>query len=93
MSKYSYEERLEAVLRVIEEGMSYKANAKVLGIAQGPVQRWVNRYENYIPEGLQLRNGTYTGEFKQHVLQYMREKIYLQVKQRYYLKYLEELRS
>jgi len=31
MSKYSYEEKLEAVLRVIEEGMSYKASAKVLG--------------------------------------------------------------
>lgn len=30
MSKYSYEERLEAVLRVVEEGMSYEASSKVL---------------------------------------------------------------
>ena len=30
MSKYSYEEKLEAVLRVIEEGMSYETSAKVL---------------------------------------------------------------
>ena len=48
MSKYSYEEKLEAVLRVIEEGMSYKASAKVLGTAQGHVQRWVSRYENMV---------------------------------------------
>lgn len=71
MSKYSYEEKLEAVLRVIEEGMSYETSAKVLGTAQSHVQRWVKRYENYGPEGLLLHNGTYTGEFKQHVIQYM----------------------
>ena len=35
------------------------------------MQRWVKRYENYGPEGLLLHNGTYTGEFKQHVIQYM----------------------
>ena len=33
MAKYSYEERLEAVLRVVEEGMSVKASAKILGTA------------------------------------------------------------
>ena len=71
MSKYSYEEKLEAVLRVIEEGMSYEISAKVLGTAQSHVQRWVKRYDNYGPEGLLLHNGTYTGEFKQHVIQYM----------------------
>lgn len=71
MSKYSYEEKLEAVLRVIEEGMSYKASTKVLGTAQGWEQRWVKRYENHGPEGLLLHNGTYTGEFKQHVIEYM----------------------
>ncbi len=57
MSKYSYEEKLEAVLRVIEEAMSYKASAKVLGTAQGHVQRWVSRYEKYGPEGLLLHIG------------------------------------
>lgn len=71
MSKYSYEEKLEAVLRVIEEGMSCETSAKVLGTVQSHVQRWVSRYENYGPEGLLLHNGTYTGEFKQHVIQYM----------------------
>lgn len=64
MSKYSYEERLEAVLRVVEEGMSYKVSAKVLKTAQGQVQRWVNRYEKYSPEGLLLHDDTYTGEYR-----------------------------
>ena len=68
MSTYSYEERLEAVLRVVEEGMSYEASAKVLETAQCQVQRWVSRYEKYGTEGLLLHNGTYTGEFKQHVI-------------------------
>ena len=71
MSKYSYEEKLEAILRVIEEGMSYEAGAKVLGTAQSQVQRWISHYEKYGPEGLRLHNGTYTGEFKQHVIEYM----------------------
>ena len=44
MSKYSYEEKLEAVLRVI-------------GTAQGHVQRWVSRYEKYGPDGLLLHIG------------------------------------
>ena len=57
MCKYSYEEKLEAVLRVIEEGMSYKASSKVLGTAKKQVERWVSRYEKYGPEGLQLHIG------------------------------------
>ncbi len=69
MGKYSYKEKLEAVLKVIEEGMNYKASAKVLGTAKKQVERWVNRYEKYGPEGLRLHNGTYTGKF--YVIEYM----------------------
>lgn len=71
MSKYSYEEKLEAVLRVIEDGMSLRDSAKILGTSKNPVSRWVKRYEMYGPEGLLIHNGTYTGEFKQHVIEYM----------------------
>ena len=71
MSKYSYEEKLETVLRVIEEGMSQGASAKVLGVAKSQVQRWVKLYETYGPEGLSLHNGKYTGEFRQYVIEYM----------------------
>ena len=57
MSKYSYEEKLEAEIRLIEQGMRNKASAKYLGTAQGHVQRWVSRYEKYGPEGLLLHIG------------------------------------
>lgn len=73
MSKYSYEEKLEAVLRVVEDGMSCKSSAKILGTGREHVRRWVMRYKMHGPEGLLLHNGTYTGEFKQHVIEYMHE--------------------
>lgn len=41
MAKYSYEEKLEAVLRVVEEKMICKASARMLGTAEEHVRRWV----------------------------------------------------
>ena len=73
MSKYSYEEKLEAVLRVVEDGMGCGTSAKILGTGKEHVRRWVKRYEMYGSEGLLIHNGTYTGEFKQHVIEYMHE--------------------
>lgn len=73
MSKYSHEEKLEAVLRVVDGGMSLSNSAKILGTSKELVRRWVMRYEMYGPEGLLIHNGTYTGEFKQHVIEYMHE--------------------
>ena len=35
-----------------------------LETVQGQVQRWVNRYEKYGPEGLLLHDDTYTGEYR-----------------------------
>ena len=73
MAKYSYEERLEAVLRVVEEGMSVKASAKILGTAYEHVRRWVKRYEQFGPEGLLLKPRSYDGSFKISVIEYMHE--------------------
>ena len=73
MSKYSYEEKLEAVLRVVEEGMSIKASAKILGTAYEHVRRWVKRYEQFGPEGLVMKHGSYDGDFKLSVIKYMHE--------------------
>ncbi len=73
MSKYKYEEKLEAVLRVKNEGMSYKKSAKILGCGETPVRNWVKRYEKYGEKGLLLKNGTYSGDFKHSVLKYMYE--------------------
>ena len=73
MAKYSYEEKLEAVLRVIEEGMSIKESAHILGTNIAPVQRWVARYRQFGPEGLLLKHGTYDGAFKVSVVEYMHD--------------------
>ena len=71
MAKYSYEERLEAVLRVVEQGMSCQASARILGTGKTHVMRWLKRYERFGVEGLLLKHGTYTGDFKKSVIEYM----------------------
>lgn len=63
MSKYSYEEKTEAVLRVIEEGMSMRESARILGATLAQVQRWIARYKQFGPEGLLLKHGSYDGSF------------------------------
>lgn len=73
MPKYSYEEKLEAVLRVVDEGMSATASAKILGTALAVVQRWVARYKQFGPEGLLMKHGSYDGAFKVFVVEYMHE--------------------
>ena len=73
MSKYSYEEKLEAVLRVIDDGMSAKQSGHILGTSESPVRRWVERYRQFGPEGLLLKHGTYDGKFKISVIEYMHE--------------------
>jgi transposase len=71
MAKYSYEQRLETVKLVVEKHMSCKSAALHLGTGEEHVRRWVKRYEQFGFEGLLLKNGSYTGEFKQNVIEYM----------------------
>lgn len=73
MAKYTYEQRMKAVLDVTEYHMSCGAVGKILGCGHEHIRRWVKRYEKYGIEGLILKHGTYTGEFKQHVVEYMHE--------------------
>lgn len=73
MTKYSYEEKLEAVLRVVDDGMSLKNSAKITGTAGEHVRRWVMRYEQFGSEGLLLKHGSYDGAFKLSVIEYMHE--------------------
>lgn len=73
MIKYSYEQRMEAVLNVVEKHMSYRSAGKLLGCDKSSVFRWVKRYELFGVEGLMLKHGKYTGELKQHVVEYMHE--------------------
>ncbi len=73
MAKYTYEQRIKAVLDVTEKHMSCRAVGKLMGCDDEHVRRWVKRYELSGVEGLLLKHGTYSGEFKQHVVEYMHE--------------------
>jgi transposase len=73
MAKFTYEQRLKAVMDVVEKHMSCRAVAKLIGCHHEVVRNWVKRYEQFGVEGLTLKHGTYAGEFKQHVVEYMHE--------------------
>ncbi len=71
MAKYSFEEKMEAVLRVVNDGMSPASSARILGAGTEHVRRWVHFYKEHGAEGLSMKHGTYTGEFKIHAVEYM----------------------
>jgi transposase len=73
MGKYKDEEKLEVVMKVIEKGFGYKAAGKLIGACGGDVQKWVRMYEEHGVEGLVMKKGKYTGEFKASVVEYMNE--------------------
>jgi len=73
MSKYTLETKLKAVKDVTELGFSVRAVAKSLNTAKNVVLRWVKRYEKFGVEGLSMKSGTYTGDFKVHVVEYIHE--------------------
>lgn len=73
MMKFSYEQRLEAVLNIKEKHMSIRKSAKLLGCNFESLRRWLKRYEHFGVEGLVLEARSYSGDFKQHIVEYMHE--------------------
>jgi transposase len=73
MSKFSLETKLKAVKAVLERGLSAGAVAKSLPTTKVVIQRWVARYEKFGIEGLSMKSGTYTGDFKVRVVEYIQE--------------------
>lgn len=71
MSKYTYEEKLEAVLRVVNEGMSLHESARILGTGYTDVRTWFHLYEEHGAEALLNGSASYDGEFKIMVVEYM----------------------
>lgn len=71
--KYSLETKLKAVNDVLDLGMSSLAVAKSLHTSKTVVLRWVTRFEKFGVEGLSMKSGTYTGDFKVHVVEYIHE--------------------
>ena len=72
MSKYSSELKLEVVKYYLENNVGYQTTADHFGIAYSPVVRWIRKYKENGYNGL-IRNvkKSYSGEFKQNVVEYM----------------------
>ena len=70
MSKYSFEEKCEAVQRVLD-GMSIRESARILGAVKSQVQKWFHLYENHGWEALKNGGASYDGTFKVMVVEYM----------------------
>ena len=73
MSKYSSEFKLEVVRFCIDNHLSYNDVAKHFNIPSSElIRQWCKRFELYGSEGI-LKNfkSTYSGEFKQNVIEYM----------------------
>lgn len=73
--KYSDQQRLEAVLDVLEKGLSLCEVARRLGTDHKNVRRWVAFYEQYGAKGIVSieKKTSYSGDFKSSVVRYMHE--------------------
>jgi len=72
-SKYSYEQRLKAVLSVVEDYRSMQSVAAKIGASKQEVRRWVFLYKQFGKDGLTIKNGKYSLEFKLSVIRHMEE--------------------
>ena len=75
MSKYSNEFKLKVVQYSIEQKLGIESTAKYFNIPSvQTVRKWVKRYQEHGLEGL-LKNSksSYSGDFKQNVIEYMHE--------------------
>ncbi len=70
MSKYSFEEKCEAVQRVLD-GMTITESARIMGVGRCQVQKWYRLYNNHGFESLRNGGATYDGSFKVMVVEYM----------------------
>lgn len=70
MSKYSFEEKFEAVQRILD-GMSIRESARIMGVGNSLVQKWFHLYENHGWEALRNGGASYDSAFKIMVVEYM----------------------
>ena len=70
MSKYSFEEKYEAVQRVLN-GMSLGESARIMGVCASQVRNWFHLYENHGWDALRNGGSSYDGTFKVMVVEYM----------------------
>ena len=68
---YSNELKLEIVLRYLQGDISLMSLAKEYHVARSDIQKWKAAYAEHGEAGLCTTHGTYTGEFKVAVVEYM----------------------
>ena len=74
MSKYSSEFKLEVVKYYLENNVGYQTTANHFGVAYSPVIRWIRKYKEHGYAGLMKNQRlSYSGNFKQNVVEYMHE--------------------
>ena len=71
MAKYTPEFKFEIVKKVIEDGRPTGTIAREYQVSKGAVQTWTAAYQAHGMIGLGKKQGTYTGEFKQKVIEDM----------------------
>ena len=68
---YSAELKLEIVERYLKGDIGIKKLAQEYHVGYGDIQKWRDAYQEHGVEGLSTTHGTYTGEFKVSVVEYM----------------------
>lgn len=73
MSKLSLERKVEIVIHYLNSNDGYIRTGQLFGISESVVRMLVAQFKKNGIEGLSHRNGSYSGEFKLHVLQYQQQ--------------------
>ena len=75
LRKYSHEFRLKVVKEYLSgKTGGYDRVASKYEIDRSMLRRWVHLYEQHGEEGLMKSSGTYSGDFKIYVVEYMHKK-------------------
>ncbi|MCI1958260.1 MAG: helix-turn-helix domain containing protein [Clostridia bacterium] len=70
--KYTYEQKLEAVLNILDKHMSIMSAAKLLGCGKTTLNQWLRLYQEHGCKGLTVTHRTYTGDFKVNTVKYIK---------------------
>ena len=73
MSKLNLEKKAEIVAHYLNTSDGYKNTANVFGISESVVIMLVAQFKANGIEGLSHKNGSYSGDFKLHVLEYQKQ--------------------
>lgn len=71
--KYSKAEKLKAIRSILSGEHSTRSASVHFGIPRRNLRTWLCRYERYGSQGLDLRQGSYPGDFKEGVIIDMHE--------------------